>query len=343
MPIDIAVGIILLFVVVYIYRYKALPPLPPGPVPLPIIGNQRQLPKQQNWKTYSEWSKKYAGDIIHLTNWGRHIIILNSFQAAYDLLDRKSTIYSSRPQSIMLHQLMNFNAATPFLPYGNTWRKHRTLYTKQMHIGAMEQFKPLQKRAIGRLLVSLLESPDQFVKHFRHMAAMIVMDYAYGYDIKPMNDKYVRMAENNTKSFGLAISPRAYLVDNIPWLRYVPKWMPGAGFKRTAEAAKKNIEGIREKLFRQVQKQLETGTARPSFVANSLSALGTETPSAEDINAIKMVASSSLHLFSFQTAATIHVFSLAMVLYPDVLRKAQQELDSVVGKERLPEPSDRPA
>ena len=34
-------------------------------------------------------------------------------------------------------------------------------------------------------------------------------------------------------------------------------------------------------------------------------------------------------------------FFLVMALHPDVVKKAQDELDGVVGNERLPEPSDR--
>ena len=39
----------------------------------------------------------------------------------------------------------------------------------------------------------------------------------------------------------------------------------------------------------------------------------------------------------------MRVFFLAMILYPDVQRKAQQELDRVVGTERLPAFSDMPS
>ncbi|KAG1785858.1 cytochrome P450, partial [Suillus plorans] len=41
------------------------------------------------------------------------------------------------------------------------------------------------------------------------------------------------------------------------------------------------------------------------------------------------------------TAATLMVFFLAMVLYPEVQKRAQAEIDSVVGKERLPTFEDR--
>jgi cytochrome P450 len=40
--------------------------------------------------------------------------------------------------------------------------------------------------------------------------------------------------------------------------------------------------------------------------------------------------------FLVYTSATFSVFILAMVLYPDVMRKAQHEIDVVVGSGRLP-------
>jgi cytochrome P450 len=39
--------------------------------------------------------------------------------------------------------------------------------------------------------------------------------------------------------------------------------------------------------------------------------------------------------------ASIHAFFLAMILHPDVVRKAQAEIDTVVGQDRLPSFADR--
>ena len=43
---------------------------------------------------------------------------------------------------------------------------------------------------------------------------------------------------------------------------------------------------------------------------------------------------------SMQTVSYIHFLFLAMLLHPDVQKKAQQELDRVIGTDRLPELSD---
>ena len=43
-----------------------------------------------------------------------------------------------------------------------------------------------------------------------------------------------------------------------------------------------------------------------------------------------------------QTVAAITAFILALVLYPEVQRRAQEELDRVIGTSRLPTFDDRP-
>ena len=46
-----------------------------------------------------------------------------------------------------------------------------------------------------------------------------------------------------------------------------------------------------------------------------------------------------------QTTSTLYVFLLAMVLYPEVQARAQEEIDSVIGEglNKLPEWDDRPS
>ena len=43
---------------------------------------------------------------------------------------------------------------------------------------------------------------------------------------------------------------------------------------------------------------------------------------------------------NFQSVAALGTFILAMVLYPEAQSKARQELDAVVGRDRLPGPDD---
>ncbi len=47
----------------------------------------------------------FAGDIVYLDALGSRILFLNSYEAAEDLMERRSTIYSGRPVLMMLNKL----------------------------------------------------------------------------------------------------------------------------------------------------------------------------------------------------------------------------------------------
>ncbi len=52
---------------------------------------------------------------------------------------------------------------------------------------------------------------------------------------------------------------------------------------------------------------------------------------------------SYIFICQFQTVAALETFVLAMTLNPGVLHKAQKEIDSVIGRDRLPVFSDLPS
>ena len=42
------------------------------------------------------------------------------------------------------------------------------------------------------------------------------------------------IAEEIKEAFGQVTQPGRFLVDVFPWLRFIPEWFPGAGWKKTA-------------------------------------------------------------------------------------------------------------
>jgi hypothetical protein len=48
-------------------------------------------------------------------------------------------------------------------------------------------------------------------------------------------DPFVELADKATEQFSLSTAPGAFLVDFMPFLKYIPAWVPGAGFQRIAK------------------------------------------------------------------------------------------------------------
>ncbi|KDQ34012.1 hypothetical protein PLEOSDRAFT_1099953 [Pleurotus ostreatus PC15] len=72
------------------------PPLPPGPSADPLIGHLRIMSSDQEELVFHEWAKPYGG-VMYFRVLGWDIIVLDSVQAATELLEKRSALYSDRP------------------------------------------------------------------------------------------------------------------------------------------------------------------------------------------------------------------------------------------------------
>jgi hypothetical protein len=69
---------------------------PPGPPTLPFIGNFHLMPKEKTHLQFQKWADQY-GPVYSLVLGTKTIVVLNTDRAVKDLLDKRSGIYSSRP------------------------------------------------------------------------------------------------------------------------------------------------------------------------------------------------------------------------------------------------------
>jgi cytochrome P450 len=131
-------------------------------------------------------------------------------------------------------------------------------------------------------------------------------------------------------------------VDAFPLLKHLPSWLPGAGFQKTAQKFKMTANAMMEAPYGFVLRQMAAGE---SFVSKLVQQRleDTEgpglTPFAEEEI---MTTAAVMYLGGSDTLlTTFKVFILCMVLFPDVQRKAQEEIDRVVGPNKLPTVSDQ--
>lgn len=89
------------------------------------------------------------------------------------------------------------------------------------------------------------------------------MAIAYGIDVLPKNDPYIEAAEKGLATVAIAAVPGAYLVDTLPFLKHVPDWMPGAGFKLQAKQWRTFADRVLEAPFAAVKKAMVSSVRKP--------------------------------------------------------------------------------
>ncbi|KAF9526217.1 cytochrome P450 [Crepidotus variabilis] len=322
--------------------------LPPGPSGLPFVGNAFQMPSHNQEKVFASWAKQY-GNIVYLQILGTDMVVLNSLDAARDLLEKRGSIYSDRPRFVLLSEMMGWELASTHMRYGPRFRKHRRFINQFFNQKAVAGFRPLQEKEILILLEGMMHDPDRFVDHLRRYAAAVILKITYGHDICSVNDLFVKLAQRAATMTIESGSPAASLVDFFPALRHIPTWAPFSNFKIKAHETRRAVRDMMEIPFAQVKDSLRSGTAVPSYTSSLLESHRVRDGhiAHDDEEDIKGSAGTlfSVGIVPFtnpaQTVASIHTFLLAMLLYPKLLQKVQKEIDSVIGTARLPNVDDR--
>nr|BAL05104.1 cytochrome P450 [Phanerodontia chrysosporium] len=337
-------GISILLVAALVLHYflrKKRYRLPPGPKGLPILGNALDLPAKHEWLAYAKWGQECGSDIIYLNLAGTPVVVLNSAKAAKDLLEKRSSIYSDRPVTVMAHELIGLGRNFGLKPYGDTWREHRRLVHQHFRPENVPRYHEFTSKQIGRLLLHLLEDPSNFVRHLRIMAGASILRICYGIDVQPDNDHYLSVADEAIESIAATGNAGSYLVDSFPILRYLPSWAPGAQFKRDAAKWKEKVDRMIAEPFDYAKRYMTEGAATDYIAGLLLSAMDPGRDKTQQEIAIRDSLWAAYVGGADTSVSALATFTLAMVLYPDVQQTAQAELDRVLGKDTLPTIEDR--
>ncbi|KZT03201.1 cytochrome P450 monooxygenase [Laetiporus sulphureus 93-53] len=316
--------------------------LPPGPKPLPVLGNVHQVPLEYQQRAFADWTKQY-GDVIYAKLFRKPLLILNSAQAAQDLLEKGGAKYSDRPRFILITEMIGFTHNVTILPYGDRWKLQRKwIQTALQTKVALDSYKPIQRRETNRLLHSMLQTPEDHFSHLKRYVGALMMEIAYGHSVTSADDEFINLSEAALAGTVEAGSAAATLVDFFPFLRYIPEWMPGGGFKKRAYEVRKLVQRMIDTPYEKVKEAMVLGTAKPSFLSSLIEEMskdGDMSPEMRD--EVKGAANIVYGAGTDTTATSLKSFVLAMTLFPEACSKAQEEIDRVIGNSRLPEFEDR--
>ncbi|KAL1677857.1 cytochrome P450 [Schizophyllum commune] len=307
--------------------------LPPGPPTVPILGNLLQMSSPRMHLRFTEWAKKYNSDIITIMLGPAPAIVLSSARAVKEVLDKQSGSTSDRPP-LHINMVVTDDLDIVLARYTERWRRIRKAEHLLLSTTTVQKFIPIQEAESAQLLYEILTAPKDFYHHIERYAASTVLSITYG---KRSVRYESSVAEEFTRDFNRWLTLMAPgnhpPVDMFPFLQKLPEFM--APWKTEAREVRRLQRGLFMRLLEECEERVAGGEDTPFYMADiirSKESLGLEREQLAYLGGDLFGAGTDT------TATTLQMFVWLMVKYPEVQRKAQEEIDRVVG--RLPEQED---
>nr|QDO73503.1 PeniB [Penicillium griseofulvum] len=306
-------------------------PLPPAPTRLPLLGNLHQFPASNLWGTYKKWHNQY-GPIMGLKYGQRTVISLGSHEVAKDLLEKRSNIYSSRPNFVVAKAFSN-DANSALIAYDERWKTHHSLLSTFMNARMAAKYQFLQNIESKQALHDLMSvQGTEWMQVFHRYTISVTFTLAYGERIPELYDERILFIDELTETISSNVEkPKNLIADCFPTISILPSAL------------------MRWKK----QGKVYHDSAMKFFLDNHAKALQKpgwnwvkESQTSEDAN--KLDREEVIYLIGVlieaggSTMKTFEFFVMASILFPEKVRLVQEEVDRVVGADRLPTWDDSP-
>ncbi|KAJ3559622.1 hypothetical protein NM688_g227 [Phlebia brevispora] len=307
--------------------------LPPGPHSnQSFFSVSKPIPKDPRgpWFAFDALGKQF-GPIFSFFVGRTPVIVLTKAQIAWDLLEKRGEIYSSRPRQIMAHEILSNGMRGISSPYGKYWRAWRKVQNTGMSGRASLTYREHQTLESSVFLRSLLEDTSHYREHLRLFAASVVLSISYGRRATSLDSDIVQQNRNSVFAFQRASIPGQYLVESWPILLWLPRWMQW--FRRDAEESQARDIKLYTSLLQEVKEKMQKGTAKECMGTRAL--LARDSYDVSDLELAYFV-SAPFGPGIDTTTSSMEVFLLAVLRFPKVVKKVQEEIDRVVGRDRMP-------
>ncbi|KAG5735900.1 hypothetical protein E4T56_gene2538, partial [Termitomyces sp. T112] len=106
--------------------------------------------------------------------------VLGTAQAAWDLLEKRSEFYSSRPRFIVAGEILSDNKRGLMLPNNEFWRRWRKVLHTGFHARRADTYRDIQSLESKIMLYQILTDPEHYEQHLQRFAASVVSSVTYG-------------------------------------------------------------------------------------------------------------------------------------------------------------------
>lgn len=299
-------------------------PLPPGP-PRSWFWDSA-MPSTNVTHTITQWIQKY-GPVVSVRQGNQVSVIIGSVETANDIMEKEGSALVDRPRAIAADEMFSQNTRLVLIRVGSRFRRFRKAALVQLQPKAVEAYRDIQSEDAKQLVCDILKAPEKHQEHVKRFSNSVILRMTYGKSTPTANtDPEVVGMKLVVERFGIVMQPGAYLVDRIPILRYVP-WY-GRQLKAWFREEYELVLGQMER----VKNEIASGIAGPSFMRTLLEQHGHQLSKTE----MSFLGGTLFGAATDNISAAITTAILAAACHPAAQARVQEQLDTVVGKERAP-------
>lgn len=333
-----AVLAVIAFFLIRKFRFK----LPPGPRPWPIVGNLYDI-KPVRFRCYADWARQY-GPVISVWFGSTLNVIVSNTELAKEVLKENDQQLADRHRSRSAARFSRDGQDLIWADYGPHYVKVRKVCTVELFTPKrLEALRPIREDEVTAMVESVFndcsnsEKSVVVRKYLGSVAFNNITRLAFGKRF--VNSEGV--IEDQGKEFkaivsnGLKLGASLAMAEHIPWLRPL--------FPLEEDAFAKHNER-RDRLTRAIMEEhtvarQKSGGAKQHFV-DALLTLQEKYDLSEDT--IMGLLWDMITAGMDTTAISVEWAMAELVRNPRVQQKAQEELDRVVGIERVMTEADFP-
>jgi cytochrome P450 family 619 len=303
---------------------------------------------------FLQWTKTY-GPIFSLKIGHGTIVILNSAYYATQLMTARSLNYSDRPTLRTLHQLIFGGDHTMFMNADSRWNLRRKLYSQLMNASKCDvEHLVLVEAEIAQALKDLFVEPAGLVYHSGRLSNSIIMSLGenpgagmvqngktglnhrlavFGIRTPKHDTPHYRLLQNIMRELvAIGDTGATLLADLIPAFMYFPECLWRHWKTRAKNLRRTMLDLYHPLVGRVMDRRSGTKMSGTTFLDGILDQQGSLRLTRNEMD----VMCGNLIEGGTDTISTVLTFFQAMATYPHLQAEAQEQIDPVIGSERLP-------
>ncbi|XP_072285410.1 cytochrome P450 2G1-like [Pyxicephalus adspersus] len=312
--------------------------LPPGPTPLPIVGNVLQIKKGELVKSLMEFAEKYGP--VYTLYFGHHpIVVLTGFETVKEALLDQPEEFSGRGRFPTFDNFVNGFGIV--FGNGDQWkdlRRFSLTILRNFGMGKKSIEERIQEEA-GFLVAEIktfkeksMDPTNLLLQAVSNVICSVVFGNRFEYD----NRSFEQLLTLFGETFKDVSSSWGQLLDMLPeFMNYIP----GPHHRIV-----KHLNKLKEFTLERVKKNQETfdpNCPRDFIDCFILKQLKEKDNPNFDMNNMIMTILNLFFAGTETVSSTLRHGFLLLIRYPEIQDKVIEEIDQVIGQNRIPNIEDR--